>query len=79
MSTFRIDSFFLFLSLVGLVIGSIGSTMVRNITFRDSVMPSTYKGEIECYAVYVMTCKYDTMYDACGSYVWYRMYNLITD
>jgi polygalacturonase len=29
---------------LGLVIGSIGSSVVRNITFRDSVMPSTYKG-----------------------------------
>lgn len=29
---------------LGLVIGSIGSSQVRNITFRDSVMPSTVKG-----------------------------------
>ncbi len=29
---------------VGLVVGSIGSSIVRNITFRDSVMPNTFKG-----------------------------------
>jgi len=29
---------------LGLVIGSIGSSQVKNITFRDSVMPSTFKG-----------------------------------
>jgi hypothetical protein len=29
---------------VGLVIGSIGDSVVRNITFRDSVMPNTFKG-----------------------------------
>lgn len=28
---------------VGLTIGSIGSSTVRNITFRDSVMQSSYK------------------------------------
>ena len=29
---------------LGLVIGSIGSNQVRNITFRDSVLPRTFKG-----------------------------------
>jgi polygalacturonase len=29
---------------LGLVIGSIGSSKVRNITFRDSYLPNTYKG-----------------------------------
>ena len=29
---------------VGLTIGSIGSSVVRNITFRDCAMPQTYKG-----------------------------------
>merc|ERR1712196_771 len=29
---------------VGLTIGSIGSSVVRNITFRDSIMHNTYKG-----------------------------------
>jgi hypothetical protein len=29
---------------LGLVIGSIGSSKVKNITFRDSVMPNTFKG-----------------------------------
>jgi len=29
---------------LGLVIGSIGSSVVNNITFRDSVMPHTFKG-----------------------------------
>eukprot|EP01087_Luapelamoeba_hula_P012826 TRINITY_DN3621_c0_g1_i1.p1 TRINITY_DN3621_c0_g1~~TRINITY_DN3621_c0_g1_i1.p1 ORF type:complete len:437 (-),score=46.54 TRINITY_DN3621_c0_g1_i1:15-1325(-) len=29
---------------LGLTIGSIGDTKVRNITFRDSVMPNTFKG-----------------------------------
>ncbi len=28
---------------VGLTIGSIGSSTVRNITFRDCYMPNTYK------------------------------------
>jgi hypothetical protein len=29
---------------LGLVIGSIGHSIVRNITFKDSVLPHTYKG-----------------------------------
>ena len=29
---------------LGLVIGSIGNSIVNNITFRDSVMPNTFKG-----------------------------------
>lgn len=29
---------------LGLVVGSIGHSIVRNITFRDSIMPSTVKG-----------------------------------
>jgi hypothetical protein len=29
---------------LGLVVGSIGSSVVNNITFRDSIMPSTVKG-----------------------------------
>ena len=29
---------------LGLTIGSIGGSNVRNITFRDVVMPQTYKG-----------------------------------
>lgn len=29
---------------LGLVVGSIGSSLVRNITFRDSYMPNTFKG-----------------------------------
>ena len=38
---------------LGLVIGSIGSSIVKNITFRDSYMPSTYKG------IYLKTRWYD--------------------
>lgn len=38
---------------LGLVIGSIGSSRVRNITFRDSVMPNTFKG------IYMKTRWYD--------------------
>ena len=39
---------------LGLVIGSIGSSKVQNITFRDSVMPRTFKG------IYMKTRWYDS-------------------
>jgi len=39
---------------IGLVIGSIGSSIVQNITFRDSVMPHTWKG------IYLKTRWYDS-------------------
>jgi polygalacturonase len=39
---------------LGLVVGSIGSSMVKNITFRDSYMPNTFKG------IYMKTRWYDS-------------------
>eukprot|EP01033_Poteriospumella_lacustris_P014073 gene14073-10054_t len=38
---------------LGLVVGSIGDSVVRNITFRDSYMPNTFKG------IYMKTRWYD--------------------
>ena len=39
---------------LGLVIGSIGKSRVNNITFKDSIMNSTYKG------IYLKTRWYDS-------------------